>query len=286
MRILVIGGTGKVGSALVDALASEDVDVRVMSRTPRAGTASVRVESVAADLNRPASLAPAFVGVDRCYLLTPLSQNEVELGVNAVEAARAAGIERLVFQSVSHAGDYPMIPHFASKVRILDRIRESGLSWAVILPASFYQNDVVLRDLILGPGIYPNPIGGGGVNRVDVRDIAVLAAKALLEPGFESREIPAVGPQEWTGDSIAAIYSEILGRKVRYMGDDLDAWAANARDFIPEWLVHDLRLMFAQFQKEGLAASADELAETRSLLGREPRGFREFAAELVTRSAN
>jgi uncharacterized protein YbjT (DUF2867 family) len=285
MRILVIGGTGKVGSALVDALGNEDVDVRITSRTPPTGKLPARVESVAADLNRPESLTPAFEGVDRCYLLTPLSQNEVELGLNAVAAAREAGLERLVFQSVSHAGDYSMIPHFASKVRILDRIRETGLPWAAIFPSSFYQNDVVLRDLILGPGIYPNPIGSGGINRVDVRDIAAVAVKALLDPGFESREVPAVGPDEWTGDSIAALYSEVLGRKVRYTGDDLDAWATNARGFIPEWLVHDLRIMFAQFQDEGLAASADELEEMRALLGREPREFREFAAELVNRSA-
>lgn len=284
MRVLVIGGTGKVGSALVDTLGGEDVDVRVMSRHPGEADASSRVEFVAGDMNRPDTLTAAFEDVNRCYLLTPLSQNEVELGLNAVDAAREAGVEHIVFQSVSHARDYPMIPHFASKVRILDRIRESGLSWAVLFPTSFYQNDVALRDLILGPGIYPNPIGSGGINRVDVRDIAEVAAKALLDHGMESREIPVVGPDTWTGESIAALYTDVLGRKVRYMGDDLKAWAANAKGFIPEWLIHDLAFMFAQFQKEGLAASQEEQAQTRAILGREPRSFRDFAKELVRRA--
>jgi uncharacterized protein YbjT (DUF2867 family) len=280
MRILVIGGTGKVGSALVEELAGRDVEVRVMSRTP-AAAGRPGVETVAGDMSRSDTLAPAFVGVDRCYLLTPLAQDETEMGFNAVEAARAAGVERIVFQSVSHADDYPMIPHFASKVRILDRIRESGLAWSAIFPSSFYQNDVALKDLILGPGIYPNPIGSGGINRVDVRDIAAIAAAALLEPAFEFREIPAVGPATWTGDSIAAVYSDLLGREIRYPGDDLEAWAAAARNFLPEWLVHDLALMFEQFQSKGLSASPGELAETRELLGREPRAFEDFARELV-----
>lgn len=280
MRILVIGGTGKVGSALVKELAARDVDVRVMSRT--AGSAGRSgVETVAGDMTRPDSLPAAFAGVDRCYLLTPLAPDETEQGLNAVEAARGAGIDRLVFQSVSHADDYPAIPHFASKVRILDRIRESGIPWTAVLPSSFYQNDLALRDLILGPGIYPNPIGSGGINRIDVRDIAAVAAAALLEPGFESRQVAAVGPDTWTGESIAAVYSELLGREVRYPGDDLEAWAAGARGFLPEWLVHDLTLMFAQFQDAGLAASEEELAETREILGREPRPFRDFAQELV-----
>ena len=280
MRILVIGGTGKVGSGLVEELARRDVEVRVLSRSggPRGRPG---VEGVAGDMSRPETLAPAFAGVDRCYLLTPLARDETEMGFNAVEAARAAGVERIVFQSVTHADDYPMIPHFASKVRILDRIRDSGLAWSAIFPSSFYQNDVALRDLILGPGIYPNPIGSGGINRVDVRDIAAVAAAALLDPGFESREVPAVGPETWTGDSIAAVYSDLLGREIRYPGDDLEAWAAGARNFLPEWLVHDLALMFEQFQSEGLSASPVELAETRELLGREPRAFEDFARELV-----
>ena len=280
MRILVIGGTGKVGSALVEELARRDVEVRALSRS---GGPAGRpgVQGIRGDMSRPDTLAAAFAGVDRCYLLTPLAQDETEMGLNALDAARAAGVERIVFQSVSHADDYPMIPHFASKVRILDRIRESGVPWAAIFPSSFYQNDVALRDLILGPGIYPNPIGSGGINRVDVRDIAAVAAAALLEPGFESREIPAVGPDTWTGDSIAAVYSGLLGREIRYPGDDLEAWAAGARNFLPEWLVHDLALMFEQFQDAGLSASPEELAETRELLGREPRAFEEFARNLV-----
>lgn len=280
MRILVIGGTGKVGSALVEELARRDVDVRVMSRS---GGPAGRpgIEGIRGDMSRPDTLPAAFAGVDRCYLLTPLAQDETEMGLNALDTARAAGVERIVFQSVTHADDYPMIPHFASKVRILDRIRESGVPWAAIFPSSFYQNDVALRDLILGPGIYPNPIGSGGINRVDVRDIAALAAAALLDPGFESREVPAVGPDTWTGDSIAAVYSEFLGREVRYPGDDLEAWAAGARNFLPEWLVHDLALMFAQFQEEGLPASAAEIDEARAILGREPRPFLDFARELM-----
>lgn len=284
MRILVIGGTGKVGSALVGALAERKVDVRVMTRSPEAGKSPVGVELVAGDMTRPETLPTAFDGVDRCYLLTPLAQDEVEQGLHAVEAAREAGLERLVFQSVLCADEAPGIPHFASKVRILDRIRESGLPWAAVFPSSFYQNDVALRDLIVGPGIYPNPLGAQGVNRVDVRDIADVAAAALLDEGYESREVPVVGPDTWTGESIAEVYSEVLGREVRYTGDDLEAWAAGARGFLPDWLVHDLALMFEYFQRQTLLPTDSQKAESRAAIGHEPRPFLDFARELVARA--
>jgi len=279
MRILVIGGTGKVGSALVEALADRDVDARVLSRS--AGEVGRGIELAVGDLTRPETLPAAFAGVDRCYLLTPLAPDEVEQGLNAVEAARAAGVERLVFQSVLRAAEAPDVPHFASKVRVLDRIRDSGLAWTALFPGSFYQNDFAFRDLILGPGLYPNPVGSGGINRVDVRDIADVAAAALLGDGFESREVPVVGPDTWTGPSIAAVYAEILGRPVRYTGDDLEAWAAAASGHLPEWLVRDLTRMFAFFQQHTLLPTEAQKHESRAALGHEPRPFLDFAKELV-----
>jgi uncharacterized protein YbjT (DUF2867 family) len=253
MRILVIGGTGKVGRALVEELARRDVEVRALSRS---GGPAGRpgVEGIRGDMSRPDTLAAAFAGVERCYPPHPARPDETEMGLNALDAARAAGVERIVFQSVSHADDYPMIPHFASKVRILDRIRESGVPWAAIFPSSFYQNDIALRDLILGPGFYPNPIGSGGINRVDVRDIAAVAAAALLEPGFESREVPAVGPDTWTGDSIAAVSPDLLGR-VDPLSGTTSRHGPPAPELPAQWLVHDLALMFEQFQDAGLSAS-------------------------------
>jgi uncharacterized protein YbjT (DUF2867 family) len=281
MRILVIGGTGKVGRPLAAALVERGVEVRAMTRAALPEKAAPGVELVEADLSRPESLPAAFEGVDRCYLLTPLSENETELGTNAVEAAREAGVERIVLQSVLRAEEAQEIPHFASKIRILDRIRESGIPWVVVSPSSFYQNDVVLRDLILGPGIYGNPIGSKGVNRVDVRDIADVAATALLEAGGESRDIPVVGPDTWTGPSIAAEYSAILGRKVRYSGDDLEAWEVAVSGHLAGWLVRDLRLMFDYFQRNSLLPTDSQTAQSRAALGHEPRPFPDFARELV-----
>ena len=79
MRILVIGGTGKVGRPLVAALVEKGVDVRVLTRAPEPGKAPPAAELVAGDLSRPESLPSAFEGVDRCYLLTPLAEDEVWL---------------------------------------------------------------------------------------------------------------------------------------------------------------------------------------------------------------
>jgi uncharacterized protein YbjT (DUF2867 family) len=120
-----------------------------------------------------------------------------------------------------------------------------------------------------------------GLSRVDVRDIADAAVDALTGPGHEGQTYPLVGPDVLTGEATAAVYSRHLGRAVRYGGDDLDAWEDQARQALPDWLVRDLRIMFKHFQRLGLVATDADLAAVRRALGREPRRFDAFAAELA-----
>ncbi|MGH7563815.1 MAG: SDR family oxidoreductase [Gemmatimonadota bacterium] len=282
MRVLVIGGTGTVGSEIVPRLLKRGVDTRVLTRSPEKHP-SDEVEYVAGDLERPASLAQAFEGVDRVYLLTPLHPREAEIGLAAVRAASETGVERIVLQTVHRAGEAPYVPHFASKLEMLQAIREAGIPWVDLAPNSFFQNDLRYREALLQHGVYPQPIGHAGASRVDVRDIADLAVVTLLEPGYEERSIAVVGAQVLTGGRTAEVWSRVLDRPVQYIGDDLEAWSTQVRGFIPDWMVDDLVMMYRFFQEKGLAATDEELDEVRRILGREPRSFDDFAAETAAR---
>ncbi len=282
MRVLVIGGTGTVGSEIVPRLLKRGVDTRVLTRSPEKHP-SDEAEYVAGDLEQPASLAQAFEGVDRVYLLTPLHPREAELGLAAVHAASETGVERIVLQTVHRAGEAPHVPHFASKLEMLQAIREAGIPWVDLAPNSFFQNDLRYREALLQHGVYPQPIGHAGASRVDVRDIAELAVVALLEPGYEERSIAVVGAEILTGGRTAKVWSRVLDRPVRYIGDDLEAWSTQMRGFIPDWMVGDLVMMYRFFQEKGLAATDEELDEVRRILGREPRSFDDFAAQTAAR---
>jgi hypothetical protein len=118
---------------------------------------------------------------------------------------------------------------------------------------------------------------------VDVRDIGDAAAVTLLEDGHEGRDYPLVGPDILTGEECAAAWARHLGREVAYGGDDLDVWAEAVSSMMPDWLVRDACTMFAYFQEYGLKASEEELAELTRLLGRPPRSFEDFVAEVAPR---
>lgn len=282
MRILIIGGTGTVGSQIALNLAGRGESVRVMTRSAEKAKAVPRgVEAVTGDLDTPASLAGAFRDVDAVFLATPLSPTETQAGLAAVAAARSAGVRRLVYMSVHNLERAPHIPHFKSKLPIEKSVRESGLEYTILAPNNFFQNDLWMREAIVRWGVYPQPIGNVGLNRVDVRDIADAAARALTEPGHNGKKYPLVGPDLLTGESTAQIYSRRLGREVRYAGDNLDLWAEQMRRMLPDWMVGDLRIMYEYLQAHGLPAAKEDLDQQAAILGHAPRSFDAFVAGLA-----
>jgi len=118
-----------------------------------------------------------------------------------------------------------------------------------------------------------------GLSRVDTRDIAHALVNAVVDEGHEGKRYPLAGPDVLDGAAVAAAWGRALGRDVRYAGDDLDAWEKQVRARLPGWLVDDLRIMYAYFQREGLRADADALDAQAAVLGRAPRRFEDFAAE-------
>jgi uncharacterized protein YbjT (DUF2867 family) len=282
MKILVIGGTGVVGSLVVRALLAKKYEVRVLTRSiDNAAKLPAGAHAAFGSMEDTKALSKAFDGIDAVWMATPLTQNETQQGLAAVGTARAHGVQKFVYMSVHNLERAVRIPHFASKVPIQNAIRESKLNWTFIQPSNFFQNDLWFREAITQYGIYPQPIGDIGVSRVDVRDIADASVHALTEPGHDGKEYPLVGPDVLTGEKTAEIYSRHLGKDVAYVGNDLEAWEKASKGLHPDWLLKDLKIMYAHFQKQGLIASPHDLGIQAKVLGHSPRRFGDFVSEIA-----
>jgi uncharacterized protein YbjT (DUF2867 family) len=282
MKILVIGGTGQVGAHVVRALAAQGHGVRVMSRNKeRAKDLPPGVEIAVADLNDPPSARSAFSGVEGVFMANPVSQTEASEGISGAALAREAKVKRFVYMSVHQVDAAPHLPHFGGKIGVEAAVRATGASWTILRPNNFFQNDFWQKDPVTRYGVYAQPLGGVGLNRVDVRDIADAAARALVGPGFENRAFSLVGPAALTGAACAEILSAKLGKKIAYAGDDLGAWEKAMSAMLPGWMLFDLKMMFAHFQDKGLLATAAELEECQQIVGHPLRTYEAFAAELA-----
>jgi len=280
-KIVVIGGTGTVGSQTVQELLKRGADLRVMTRSAdKIPSLPKGAEGVVGSMLEPASLPAVFAGADTLFLITPLARDETAQGIDAVDAAVAAGIRRIVYMSVHQADKALAIPHFVSKLPVEALIQSSGVEYTILRPNNFYQNDLGVLDAIRA-GVYPQPLGSAGTSRVDVRDIAEAAAIALTQVGHSGKTYSIVGPHAWTGAETAAMLSRHLGKPVIYVGDDLKGWVAQMRPFMPGWLLRDLEIMFQFFLNKGLAATHEEIQELTAVLGHTPRTYEDFVKEVL-----
>lgn len=280
MKVLVLGGTGTVGSQVVAELLARKADVSVLTRSAeKANALPAGARAVTGDMLDPATVRSAFKGMDGVFLLNPVSVTESHEGLMAVNGARLAGVKRVVYMSVQGADDAPHLPHFGSKVGVEAGLKSSRFEWTILRPNNFYQNDYWFKDAILQYGVYPQPLGDRGCSRVDVRDIAEAAAIALTAGGHAGETYNLVGPDALTGKGTAEVWSRELGRPVAYAGNDLDMWEKQSLQYLPAWMVFDFRQMYSFFQENGFGGKPEDVARQTKLLNHPPRRFEDFARE-------
>jgi uncharacterized protein YbjT (DUF2867 family) len=282
MSILVTGSTGVIGTQVLDHLSGSGAEVFALTRSPERAKFPAGVTAVHGELTDIDALRRAMKNVSTLFLLAPNAPDEFTQALQAFSVAREAGVKGIVYLSVFKGEEYIDVPHFSSKRTAERMIERFDLPATILRPAYFIQNDVRQKEALLKHGVFGMPIGAKGISMVDVRDIGDAAARELLRRERTSGPLPRetyelVGPDALTADSITAIWSEVLGREIKYGGDDLDAFEALLKSFGPQWLAYDMRLMMARYQQDGAVASAEEIERLGQLLGRAPRSYRDFA---------
>lgn len=280
MTILVIGGTGTVGSQVVRELRARNAVVRVLTRNAdKAKGLPGGAEGVIGDLLDPGTVRSVFKGIDSVFMLLAVSATETHEGLMAVNGMRMSGVKHIAYMSVHNLEQALHLPHFGSKLPVEAALKASGIPYTILRPNNFFQNDYWFRDAMTKNGIYPQPIGDVGLSRVDIRDIAEAAAIVLMTPGHEGQTYNLVGPDIHTGKSTAEVWGRALGKTISYGGNNLDAWEEQSLQSLPAWMVFDFRLMYSFFQEKGLKASRSDIEHLTRLLGHSPRSFEDFAIE-------
>lgn len=216
-----------------------------------------------------------------------MAGDEFTQALIALNIAREAGVERVVYLSVIHAERFVNVPHFAVKSGAERMIQQMGFSATILRPSYFIDNELMIKDVILNHGVYPMPIGGKGVAMVDARDIAEVAAIELIRRDTAPGKLPVeiinlVGPETLTGPGVAEIWSEVLGRPVVYGGDDPAGFEQNLATFMPKWMAYEMRLMAERYVSDGMVPEAGDVERLTKILGRPLHAYRAFAAQLAT----
>ncbi len=287
MTILVTGGTGTVGSHLLRQLSDKDVSVHALTRDSHKANFPSGVIAVTGDMLDVESMRKALTGVSSLFLLNAVSPQELTQALLTLTLAREAGIERVVYLSVFNGEAFTNVPHFTAKYTVERMIEQFDIPATILRPNCFMQNDALFfKDALLGPGLYPFPIGDKGVSMVDARDIAEIAAFALLQRERAPQALPrevinVVGPEALTGAGIAGIWSKLLNKPVTYTGSETAPFEQQLAQHAPNWLAMDMRLMLDRFVSDGMIGTTSDVEKMTHILGRQPRSYANFAAETL-----
>jgi uncharacterized protein YbjT (DUF2867 family) len=257
--ILVTGATGQQGGAVARVLLAKGQQVRVMTRHPEkaASLAKAGAEVVQGDLTNQAILQMALRGVHGVFAMsTPFEEGmeaEVRQGTMLADAAKQAGITHYVYTSVGSAHRNTGIPHFESKWKVEQHIRQIGLPATILRPVWFMENFTTFAKPS-AEGVIMLPMKPARkLAMVALKDIGEFGAAAFLRPNdFIGQAIDLAG-DELTMPETAAQLTHAMGRPIRFQEFPMEQAEAA--------MGHDLTTMFRWFNEVGYAIDLPALKE-------------------------
>ena len=283
--IVVTGATGKLGSQIVEELlelveaGQIGVSVRDPAKADDLAARGVRVRL--GDFDDPAGLARAFEGASQLLLVSsnasasggdPIAQHR-----HAIEAARQAGVRRIVYTSHMGASASSAFPPMHDHATTQAMLAESGLAWTA-LRNGFYASTV---PMLIGGAVASGAIEAaedGPVSWTAHADLAAAAARILVDEGrFDGPTPPLTAAQALSLADVASILGEENGRTIerRTVTDEEQTARLVAMGLPPR--VVDISLGLYRAARAGEFAATDPLLA--QLIGREPVTLREVLAQ-------
>lgn len=275
-QILVFAANGNVGQPLVAALLARGEQVKAASRS---GKAVGGAQGVAVDMDNPSTLASAFEGVDRVFLLAPTGSLDITGRLLPVIEAAAARKVKVVLMTALGVDADDAIPYRQVELAL----ERSGTPFVIVRPNWFADNFHTFWKPGIDHGVIAVPAGDGKTSFIDARDIAESAAAALTTDRFDGRAFNLTGPEALSYGEAAAVLSRVTGKPIAYTPVDDDGFVGILTGAgVPEPYARFLATLFHPV-REGWTARVTGDVET--LTGHAPRSLATYAQDNAARLA-
>ncbi|QCK14274.1 NmrA family NAD(P)-binding protein [Mangrovivirga cuniculi] len=262
-NILVIGGTGKTGSRVVENLTKLGHNVTIGSRS---GSPAFDWE----DFN---TFEPALRGMDRAYIVyypdlaVPGAREAIS---KLTEAALKQGLEKVVLLSGKGEKEAEACEEI---------VANSGLNYTLVRASWFNQNfsEGAFKEFVLA-GQVALPMPDAEIPFVDVNDIADVVTKVLLDDTYNSQTITVTGPRKMTFKEVVEIMSHATGKAIHYQPISIEEFKEGMKAAgLPDSYVW----LFGYLFKEVLGNSENQVVshDVEKVLGRPAIDFKEFATK-------
>lgn len=274
--MLVTGATGRVGRLVVDELLRAGVAVRALTRRPEHAALPAGVEVVAGDLTHPPSLDTALDGVAAVFLVWTAAAATAQDVITRL----AAHPRRVLYLSSPHQTPHPFFqqpnPLRGLHEEIERLLAESGVGATVLRPGMFASNALHWwAPQIRAGDVVRWPFAAVETAPIDERDIAAVAARALLAGGHAGGDYVLTGPESLSHAEQVAAIGDAIGRPLRLHELSPDAFR---RETAGSWPPAVVEMLLGAWQA-ALGQPAWVSAAVREILGSPPRTFQQWAAD-------
>jgi uncharacterized protein YbjT (DUF2867 family) len=248
--IVVTGATGKQGGAAARHLRQRGFGVRALVRDPEKLNAHAledkHVEVLRGDFDDTESMERALDAADGAYSVQAWqggAEAEIRQGIAFAEAANRQDVSHFVYSSVGAADQNTGIPHFESKGKIEERIREIGMPYTIFRPVFFMENWLMMREGIDSGSVMLPLRPETRLQMIAVDDIGAFVALAFEHPGqWHNRAFELAG-DELSMKEVAEALSRASSREVRYQQVPWDQFEQRAG--------HEMTVMYRWFEEKG-----------------------------------
>ena len=232
----ITGATGRLGGRVANQLAERGVEQRLLvrdrSRAPELDVAEVAEFDGYSDGE---GMRRALEGVGTLLLVSGSeSANRVDEHASAIDAAAAAGVERIVYTSFLSAAPDATFTFGRDHLHAEERIKASGMAWT-FLRDSIYLDYI---PLFAGEdGVIRGPAGNGRIAPVARDDVGDVATAVLMSGSeHDGKAYPLTGREAFTLAEAAEALAAVAGREVRYEEETLEEARESRRPSgAPDW---------------------------------------------------
>ena len=226
MTVLILGGTGTLGSQIVRKALDEGYEVRCLVRNLRKAKflREWGADLIKADLTKPETLTGTLDGIkvlidaSAARPSEPIPLKEIDLvgKLNLIRAAEVARINHFISFSILNNEKHLNIPSMKIKNLIEERLKNSSIDYTIFRIPAFFQG---LNGQYANPLLEDNPIlvinGSSSIPYIDTEDVAKLTIKALGVPSTKNKTFKLFGPKTWNSLDILELCEKLSGQKAK-----------------------------------------------------------------------
>lgn len=278
-NVLITGATGNVGYELLQKLKGIDnVNIYAAGRDISKAKEiidDVKINYVKLDFKNVSTYTKALKEIDTVFLMRPPAISKVKKYIYPfLVKMKEANIKQIVFLSLQGGDKNILVPHY----RIERYIENLDLPYTFLRPSFFMQNlsTTHLKEIKEDNEIFI-PAGQGKTNFIDVRDIAEVAKKVILEEGHLEIGYELTGPDNLDYIQIAEIMSDILGKKIEYKNPSIFQFYKRKRN--EGYSIMHIIVMIGLYSVTKFGLAAKKTDELKQLLDRDPISFEQFVKD-------